>query len=168
MEFVVAIALYVIPLYIANASALIFGGGMPLDLGMKIKGKEILGKGKTVQGTLAGFFFGVVSIFILNHFFPLAVAQTIGDYIVFGVLLCLGAILGDIFASFLKRRIGLERGHPIMLLDQLDFVFGGILLSLAIRVPTLAEVAVIAVLTLAAHKLTNFIAFKLKMKKVPW
>ncbi len=168
MEFLIALVLYTIPLYITNASAMLFGGGVPLDLGKKINGLPVLGEGKTIRGTLAGFFFGLVSIFTINYFFSSITESIIGNYLLFGMLLCSGAILGDICASFIKRRLGLKRGHPVILLDQLDFVFGGILLSLLIRVPSLIEIAIIAIITLIAHKITNFAAFKLKMKKVPW
>ncbi len=168
MEFLVATALYAIPLYITNASSLLFGGGMPLDFGRKIGGRPILGKGKTVRGTFSGLSFGILSIFITGFLFPEAVAEAIGDYAAFGILLCSGSILGDLAGSFLKRRFGLKRGHPVLLLDQLDFVLGGILLSLAVRIPAPAEVALIAVLTLVAHRITNFIAFKIRIKKVPW
>jgi CDP-2,3-bis-(O-geranylgeranyl)-sn-glycerol synthase len=46
------------------------------------------------------------------------------------VILCsFGAPLGDLVKSYAKRRQGLERGEPWWFLDQVDFVFGCLLLS---------------------------------------
>ena len=36
----------------------------------------------------------------------------------------LGALTGDIVESFIKRQSGMERGHPLFLLDHLDYIFG--------------------------------------------
>ena len=55
-----------------------------------------------------------------------------------------------------------------MLLDQLDFLVGGLAFTLYAYLPTLFELAVLVVLTLLVHKLANFLAYKIKMKRVPW
>jgi CDP-2,3-bis-(O-geranylgeranyl)-sn-glycerol synthase len=44
-------------------------------------------------------------------------------------------MLGDIVESFFKRRIGLSRGEKWLGFDQIDFIIGGLLLSLFVRVP---------------------------------
>jgi CDP-2,3-bis-(O-geranylgeranyl)-sn-glycerol synthase len=46
------------------------------------------------------------------------------------VALALGAMLGDILASFLKRRTGRERGAAVPGVDQLDFVVASLGLTL--------------------------------------
>ncbi|MCX8190323.1 MAG: CDP-2,3-bis-(O-geranylgeranyl)-sn-glycerol synthase [Candidatus Diapherotrites archaeon] len=161
----ISIAAYLVPIYVANACALIFGGGTPLDLNKKLYGKPIFGKGKTIRGTLAGIVFGLIVVFLLDSLMP---KWFVADYLIFGVFLVFGAVFGDIAASFLKRRIGLESGAPVLFLDQLDFVFGSLILTLPIRMPNFAEVILIFSCTFLTHKATNYIAYKLKIKKVAW
>jgi CDP-2,3-bis-(O-geranylgeranyl)-sn-glycerol synthase len=165
IDFLIVVAAYVIPIYIANSCALLFGGGTPLDFNRKLFNKPILGKGKTFRGTFAGLFFGVLSVFVLRSFIP---KWFVADYMTFGVLLVVGALSGDIFASFLKRRFGLERGHAIPFLDQLDFVVGSVVFTLQMRVPKIEELLFIVLLTLFMHRFSNYIAYQIKIKEVPW
>ncbi|MEF8822356.1 MAG: CDP-archaeol synthase, partial [Halovenus sp.] len=86
----------------------------------------------------------------------------------------LGAMLGDIGASFLKRRTGRERGAPFPVVDQLDFVAGTLLLG-AIASPgwffetfTAPVLAVVLILTPLLHVLTNGIAYVIGVKDEPW
>lgn len=164
-EIFVSLIAYLVPIYIANASALLFGGGLPLDFNKKLFGKPILGRGKTFKGTFSGIFFGSLSVFIIAPFIP---EGFITNYYVFGIMLVLGAITGDIVASFIKRRLGLKRGAQAPLLDQLDFVAGSFLFTLWIRTPTLEEVIIIVLITLTLHRIANYIAYKIKLKEVPW
>jgi len=41
-----------------------------------------------------------------------------------GVLLSIGALVGDAAGSFIKRRLNISPGKHCMLLDQVDFVVG--------------------------------------------
>jgi len=167
-EFWIIVALYVLPLYFANGGAMLFGGGAPLDLNKKLGGKPVFGKGKTIRGTIAGILIGLITIYVTYFLFSAELEKFIPNYLAFGALLSIGAIAGDVIASFLKRRFDAKQGEPIFLLDQLDFVLGGILFAAPVFFPGLLELAVIIVLTVVIHKLTNFIAFKIKLKKVPW
>jgi len=77
-------------------------------------------------------------------------------------------------ASYFKRRNGIGQGEEVIFLDQLDFVFGGLvavaLVSLVdgVYVPDIYGITAISLVTIFAHKISNFIAFKAKLKKVPW
>ncbi|MFC6735721.1 CDP-archaeol synthase, partial [Halolamina salina] len=88
--------------------------------------------------------------------------------------LALGAMLGDIGASFVKRRSGRERGAAFPGLDQLDFVVGALLLALLFAPDwttstfSLARVAVVVVVTPLLHLGTNGIAYWLGVKDEPW
>ena len=142
---IVVQALWIIlPAYAANASAVIVGGGKPIDGGKTWRdGKRILGDGKTWNGLFAGTFMGMtvgfalvftakyldlngLNIFRLNDFggFPIMFP------IVFSI--CFGGLCGDVIESFFKRRIGKERGEDWFVFDQLDFVFGAIFFSFII------------------------------------
>ena len=90
------------------------------------------------------------------------------NYFLYGSLLSAGAIAGDLIGSFIKRRFNIERGKPVLLLDQLDFVVIGMLIGSLIHLVSIELFLLICVITLIAHRISNFIAFKFKLKKVPW
>ena len=88
--------------------------------------------------------------------------------------LAFGAMVGDIAASFLKRRTGRERGAVFPVVDQLDFVAGALLCALLLAPDwflatfTLPVLAVVLVATPILHVLTNGIAYLLGLKNEPW
>ncbi len=163
----------ILPAYIANGSAVIFGGGTPIDFNRKWRGKEIFGKGKTWRGfaggCLAGIFAGVI-MNMLPFYFKIPI-------VVVASLSC-GALLGDLAESFFKRRIGLERGKMLPVLDQIDFVLGALIFSYAVCIAycnnwfeehvTLLHIACILIITPLIHLATNIMAYLLKLKDVPW
>lgn len=146
MDYTVIIQAFwiVIPIYVANASAVIVGGGTPIDFGKTWNdGRRILGDGKTWRGLLSGTFLGMTAGF------GLAVGATYlsgSDYSFLGLTnfegfplmipilfsLCFGALLGDVVESFFKRRIGKDRGQDWIPFDQLDFMVGALVLSFVI------------------------------------
>ncbi len=163
------LALYIIPMYAANPSAMFFGGKTPLDLNKKFfDGKPFFGKGKTFKGTFFGILAGIIATLLLNQVMIFYSISFPANYLYFGVLASIGAILGDIVGSFIKRRLGIESGKESPILDQLDFVIGGMILAFPIYVPELIEIIILIIATLIFHRLANFVAFKLKLKKVPY
>ncbi len=167
--FFATVSLIAIPIYLSNGLALAFGGGKPIDFGKRFfDGRPLLGNGKTIRGTAAGIFFGSLGAAIVSAFVPQLTAFLPVDYLRYGVLLAIGAMAGDIAGSFVKRRMGLEQGKSVMLLDQLDFLLGGILLGVTLFTPTILEILFLVVFTMSVHKFANIVAFKTKVKKVPW
>jgi len=166
---IIRMALIAAPLYAANGSAVIFSGRTPLDLNNRfVDGRELLGKGKTLRGTFFGILTGIIVTLIIANFFFNETLLLTKYYIFYGILISVGAIFGDLIGSFLKRRMGLKRGAPVIILDQFDFLFIGIIFGAIYALPSIEEFIALAVITLFAHKLSNMIAFKLKLKKVPW
>ncbi len=169
MQFFAVVVLVAIPIYLSNSFALILGGKTYLDFGKNFfDGRPLFGRGKTFRGTTAGIVLGSVGALGVSVFLPGFTTAVGTNYFHYGFLLATGAMLGDIVGSFIKRRIGLPRGESVMLLDQLDFVAGGILLGTILFIPNVWQIAVLAVLTLLMHKLANVIAFNARLKKVPW
>ena len=168
-HFFAIVSLIAIPIYISNGMALVFGGHGQLDLGLNfIDHKPLFGKGKTFSGTLAGIIFGSAGSLAVMAFFP-NLALVLGiNYFYYGFLLASGAMAGDIFGSFLKRRVKVERGQSFFLLDQLDFILGGIGIGMLAFVPSIWHVLFLAAVTVSVHKFGNVVAFKTKMKSVPW
>jgi CDP-2,3-bis-(O-geranylgeranyl)-sn-glycerol synthase len=143
MDYTIVIQAFwiVIPIYVANASAVIVGGGTPIDFGKKWKdGRRILGDGKTWRGLLAGTFLGMTAGFGLvvaasylntNGYVFLGLTNFDGFPIMIPLLfsLCFGALFGDLVESFFKRRIGKDRGQDWIPFDQLDFLVGALVCS---------------------------------------
>ena len=166
-EIVLIILAYLIPLYVANATPIIFHGTIPVDFGKKYAGERILGKGKTILGALCGILGGTFAGIIFYDIAP-QVLVLIPTYFSLIIVLAMGGIIGDMAKSFLKRRKGIESGGKWFLVDQLDFIVGGLILSLVVRLPEVEVVLFLLIVTVFIHMVTNVIAFKLKLKRVPW
>ncbi|WP_136689225.1 CDP-2,3-bis-(O-geranylgeranyl)-sn-glycerol synthase [Halorhabdus amylolytica] len=176
---VVATALWaMLPAYVPNNAAVLAGGGRPIDGGRSWGGRRILGDGKTWRGTAAGTAAGTALALVLDALAP-AVSDVLGVTlpefpIVVAVTLAVGAMLGDVAASFVKRRLDRERGAPVPGLDQLDFVVGSLVVT-AVAAPgwfvdtfTLPVLAVVIVATPLLHVSTNAIAYGLGLKDEPY
>lgn len=146
MDYLIVVQAFwiVIPIYVANASAVIVGGGTPVDFGKKWKdGRRILGDGKTWRGLFAGTFLGMTAGFGLtvaasylstSEYSYIGLTNFEGFPLMIPILfsLCFGALLGDIIESFFKRRIGKDRGQDWIPFDQLDFIVGALIFSFVI------------------------------------
>jgi CDP-2,3-bis-(O-geranylgeranyl)-sn-glycerol synthase len=152
---------FIFPAYCANALPVIAGGGPPLDFGKKFfDGKPIFGKNKTVRG----FFFGLA----IGIMVGLLESTLFGYPLLFSVLSPLGALMGDLAGAFLKRRLGIAPGGLLPIVDQVDFVVGAILFSLPLTVMYWELAIVVLIITPPIHLLTNFLAYRLKLKNNPW
>ena len=170
MEFIIGIleALYFIfPAYCANGAPVIFGGGQKIDMGRNfIDGKPLFGKNKTyigffigvLIGTFVGWAQGILS-------FTLDLPNT--SYIV-GFTLSLGAMTGDLFGSFIKRRFNIRPGNPFPIMDQINFIIFSLLFSLPFQILPLRTIFIIVLVTIPIHILVNVIAYLLKIKKDLW
>lgn len=166
---VTQIILYLLPMYFANSSATIFAGKTQIDFGrMWIDKKPVFGSGKTWRGLIYAVVIGTLVGFVLHNFLPEQTALLTPRYIELSFLLALGAMLGDLAASFIKRRHGLKRGEQVLLLDQLDFVVGGMIVGSVIYLPDFYEAIAMCVATIVVHRVTNWLAFRLKIKNEPW
>ncbi len=165
-----------VPAYIANPMAVVFGGGTPLDLGMKWPdGQRILGDGKTIKGLIGGTACGIVAGFFQIYIAPIFSIQFVPTITAI-ITLSFGALLGDIVKSFFKRRIGFVRGAELPLIDQLDFVAGAWLLTFIFDPVWFTKyfisspwiILTVLVLTPILHRLTNIFGYNIKLKKEPW
>lgn len=163
-----------LPAYLPNSVAVLVGGGRPIDGGRTWKGARLLGDGKTWRGAGGGFIAGVLLALGLN---TAGAAPAIGLPVFpirAAISLPAGAMLGDLGGSFIKRRLGRERGTPVPVLDQLGFVGGAFVLPwlLAPRwfrsTFTLPVVVAAVVITPLLHIGTNALAYVLGLKDVPW
>jgi CDP-2,3-bis-(O-geranylgeranyl)-sn-glycerol synthase len=152
---------FIFPAYCANAVPVIAGGGKPMDFGKNFfDGKRVFGNNKTYRG----FFFGLavgIAVGLVECFL-------FGYPILFSVLSPLGALLGDLAAAFLKRRLGIAPGGLFPVVDQVDFVVGALLFSLPLAIVSWELTVAVLIITPPIHLVTNFVAYKLGLKKNPW
>ena len=152
---------FIFPAYCANATPVLAGGGAKMDFGRNfIDGKRIFGNNKTFRGFFFGYAVGVLvgAMEVYAFHFPL----------LFAFLIPLGALLGDLTGAFLKRRIGIAPGGLLPVVDQVDFVIGAVVFSLPLAMISWQLAVTVLLITPPIHLLTNFLAYKLKLKKNPW
>lgn len=161
----IAQALYfILPAYCANAVPVLLGGGLQMDFGRKfIDGKPLFGAHKTFRGFFSGLSVGTL-IGVAQSNLPVFQPPPL----LLGFILSLGGLTGDLFHSFVKRRLGIPPGASFPVADQLDFVVGALFFSLFISPPSLLVALIILVVTPPLHLLTNYIAYRLDVKKEPF
>ncbi|MFX1311216.1 MAG: CDP-2,3-bis-(O-geranylgeranyl)-sn-glycerol synthase [Promethearchaeota archaeon] len=92
------------------------------------------------------------------------------------ILASYGAVIGDLFGSFLKRRFDVKSGAPFWIVDQLDFALGALLF---ISIPGLVSpnlffipdfyiIIFLIILTPSVSIIANTIAYMIGLKDVPW
>lgn len=174
-----------LPAYIPNPCAAVFGGGRPIDGGRSLSdGRRILGNGKTFRGFFAGLVCGVVVGYgqvllvrsdpvLFGTELPLLGSAYVDPMIVIFAL-AFGSLFGDMFMSFFKRRLGLKRGAPLPVVDQLDFVMGAWVFTY-LAAPqwfaanfTFSIILVVLLLTPLLHLAVNIIGYFMGVKKEPW
>jgi len=165
--------LYILPAYVANGSPVVvvrvMGRATPMDLGARAwDGRRILGDGKTFEGFFSGLLLGWLTGLILHALVHPPLYRSPLE----PLALSLGAMIGDILGSFIKRRLGLRRGAPAPVMDQIGFAASAILLSTSIYgVPGWFSIPMLILLLLVTgclHLATNRLAYLLKLKSEPY
>jgi CDP-2,3-bis-(O-geranylgeranyl)-sn-glycerol synthase len=153
---------FIFPAYCANGTPVLAGGGTKMDFGKNfIDGKRIFGNNKTFRGFFFGWVIGMLVGSIEYVVFP-------GVPVLFIVLTPLGALLGDLTGAFLKRRIGITPGGLLPVVDQIDFVVGALVFALPLMIVYLQLAVTVLLITPPIHLFTNFLAYKMKLKRHPW
>ncbi len=160
---------FIFPAYCANGTPVLAGGGTKMDFGRNFRdGKRIFGNNKTFRGFFfgwgVGFLVGLIEGFVFGF----------DNYpVLFAVLIPLGALLGDLTGAFVKRRLDIAPGGLLPVVDQIDFVVGAVVFALPLALINWSglswEVIItVMLITPPIHLFTNFLAYKLKLKKNPW
>jgi len=167
---------FILPAYAANGLAVLARGKHPIDFNKKfIDKKPLLGRGKTYEGFIFAVFISTciatVEMLVLPYL-PFD-ESPVELYIVkmtpfIGFVLGVGAMLGDMMGSFIKRRIGIERGRPAPVLDQDDFIIGSILASSFFISIKIEWIILLLIITPFFHLLANVIAYLLRLKNEPY
>lgn len=162
---------FLIPIYIANSSPVVLGGGAPLDFGLVLRdGRRLLGDGKTARGFVAGVLAGTAAAGIIAMAWRLPFFPDAGTQFAAGFALSFGTMAGDALGSFIKRRAGVQSGKPFVL-DTVMFLFVSLAAVFPLASRDLYEpfnVFFFTILTIVLHPMTNMLANRLGLKKVPW
>ena len=151
----------------------------PLDFGATFRGRRLFGDNKTWRGALfmtAGVVFAVALLSLWPwywHHLPDGI-QDAGPWL-YGLLLGLGVVLGELPNSFLKRRLGIAPGTQrrslggalFSLYDQADFVLAIWVLLLPIWTMSVGEAAVAFAVVTAVHLLINVVGYAVGARTAP-
>ncbi len=176
---------FILPALAPSSGAVLTGGGTPIDFGKMAKdGRPILGPGKTwrglIGGTLTGMalgaIFNILALYVLDK--PEWSFGEWGDAIPLLFFLAFGSMVGDLLGSFLKRRLGKEKGSKFPIMDQYDLLIGSLIFILIFEFSWFESqylagdhifgLIFIVILIPILHRLTNIIGYKMGKKEVPW
>jgi len=155
--------IYILPAYFANSSPVVFGGGTPIDFNKKIFGKKIFG----IHKTWRGFFFGLLIGTIIGGIEAMFLGK---EFLFVAFFLALGALIGDLFGSFVKRQMNIEEGKDVEFIDQIPFVVFAIIFGYVASklfnfwFLSTFQIVFIIVFTYFIHKFVNFVY----MRYFPW
>ncbi len=151
----------------------------PLDGGGTIGGRRVFGDNKTWRGAIL-MITGVVAAAALLSLWPWYWHHLPGDVQdagpwLYGLLLGLGVVVGELPNSFLKRRIGIEPGTQrrslggalLSLYDQADFVLAVWVLLLPIWTMSVGQAAVVFVVVTAVHLGINVVGYAVGARTAP-
>jgi len=145
-----------LPAYVANATPTVLGGGKTIDSDLKfLDGRPIFGSHKTIRGFISGLIAGTL------------VGLLQGE-VSAGFLLSFGALFGDLAGAFVKRRLSIEPGALLPIVDQLSFVLFALIFVLPLSYLTVEEAFSCVFFTPLFHVITNVTAYHLGIKSAPW
>ncbi len=178
-QFLISWFWFILPTYFANSSPVFIYGILKkrnycfhrIDKGKHfLDGKPILGKGKTVEGSIFGIFCGsfigflqvkLQKIINIKLMFPISLK--------FAFVMSVGAIFGDIIESFFKRRLNIKRGENFPIFDSIDFILGAFFfIYLFLGFWNLYLFVFSLIFTPVIHRAFNILAYILGLKDVPW
>lgn len=166
-----------LPAYFANMAPVIVKKinlfYFPIDFNKELKNKPIFGKNKTFRGFIFGIIFSIIiaySQFLLYNinFFKNISFINYQNWLLFGLLMGIGALCGDLIKSFFKRRLNIKPGDKFIPFDQIDFVIGALVFIMPIFNVTLKILIISLLLSFVLHITVNHIAFYLKVRNEKW
>jgi len=167
-----------LPAYFANMAPVIVKNifknlAFPLDFNRTLNNKPILGKNKTFRGLTFGVIFAIIISYLQfllykNNIFADISLIDYSNWILIGFLMGFGAIFGDLFESFIKRRLNYEPGKSFVPWDQIDFVIGALIFIYPFIKLSINKMVTILILSFVLHIIVNHFAFYAKIRKEKW
>lgn len=181
LQFIISCLYFFLPAYFANMTpplakkiGILNFLAKPIDFNKKFFGKPILGSHKTWRGAILAFFVGFFTALFQKFLYKFLLIQKISllDYskiniFFFAFLISFGAIFGDLFFAFIKRRLNLPPGTPFLPFDQTNYIIGTALFL----VPFQIEISIwitLFILTFFLHIVVNRLGYHLKIHQAKW
>lgn len=165
------ILLFLLPTYVANAAPILLGDAIPLDYKkLFLDKKRLLGDNKSIGGFFGGVLAGIVCGGIITIYFRVPYFRSVEEQFIGFSLMSVGALVGDALGSFIKRRLNIEEGKSHFTDQTLFLLMALIFSSQFINFEALGiyNLAFMFIITYFLHILSNRVANKLGLKKVPW
>lgn len=157
------IAKLLVLLTVANGTpviaAKIFGNNsaLPLDGNVTLSdGRPLFGSSKTLRGVL------------LSILLTTACAPLIGLDWKVGSVVALTAMIGDLFSSFVKRRLGMDNSSQFTGLDQIPKSLLPLLVCMFLLPLTALDVVIATVIFFVGALIVSRILFKLNIRERPY
>ena len=151
----------------------------PLDFGATFRGRRVFGDNKTWRGALF-MTAGVVAAAVLLSLWPWYWhklpdgIQDAGPWL-YGPLLGVSVVVGELPNSFLKRQLGIQPGAQrrgplgvaISIFDQADFVLVAWALLLPLWTMSVGQAAIVFAVVAAVHMVINLIGYAIGARSAP-
>jgi len=183
-KFLISALYFFLPAYLANMAPPILKKlnlfnflAFPIDQNLKFFDKKpLLGSHKTVRGALFGFLISFLFVLFQRILFEIEFFKNISliDYskiniFLFAGVFSFGVIFGDLFFSFIKRRINLKEGAPFLPFDQTNYVLGCAFFLYIFGFPIKVKVWIfLFFVTFFLHIIVNRLGFYLKIHSAKW
>jgi CDP-archaeol synthase len=147
----------------------------PLDGGACFRGRRVFGDNKTWRGALVMTTGVLAATLLLSLWDPWwsRLPDGIRDAgpVLYGVLLGIGVVLGELPNSFLKRRLdiapGTQRNLLLTIYDQADFVLVVWIVLLPLWTMAVWQAALVFVLVTAVHLVINVVGYAIGARSAP-
>jgi CDP-diglyceride synthetase len=136
---------------LGNNSALPLDGNVTLS-----DGRPLFGSSKTLRGVL------------LSILLTTACAPLIGLAWKVGSVVALTAMIGDLFSSFVKRRLGMDNSSQFTGLDQIPESLLPLLVCMFLLPLTALDVVIATVIFFVGALIVSRILFKLNIRERPY
>ena len=129
----------------------------PIDFGRRLPDRmPLFGHSKTWRGAVAAVLFSAIA------------AAVLGYSVETGVLVAIYAIAGDLFSSFVKRRLGMPPHSMALLLDQVpESLLPAVMLKDVFELDT-ESIIILVCAFIIAELLLSYIFYKLGIRKKPY
>ena len=182
LTYILSCLYFFLPAYLANmtpplarSSSLFKFLDREVDFGKTFLGQPIFGSHKRWRGVIFGTMVGMAAASLQHWLYQFSAVREISflnywqiNILLFGFLISAGAILGDLFSAFIKRRLKLEPGKRFMPFDQTNYVIGAyIFLTPLFKIDILVWINLF-ILTFLLHVIFNRLGYYLNIHQAKW
>lgn len=143
----------------------------PIDFNRTFRNKPLFGKSKTWRGLIFGTVMALIVFAFQKYLYQFPFFQNISlinyhqQSIILGLLLGLGAMIGDLIKSFFKRRRNIAPGESWFPFDQIDWVVGALIFSSVFYFPPPLTAIALVIVGGLSHLVINYLGYLLKFKE---